>query len=196
MNWLKFILEVILKLFLGGSQKPTDPPLPPEEPPPQPVPPPDDNKNDSVLGELLRLHNEARVKNNLPALNINAKLQQAAQGHSKMMAQLRQMSHDLGGTTPSSRVTATGYKWIAMGENIAMGYTSAQSVFQGWMNSPGHRANILHPRYVDVGFGYEKSSNGQIYWTTDFGRPSNMFVLEVNQEFVSAPGGLIAGLSE
>ena len=61
-----------------------------------------------------------------------------------------------------------GIKYTAAGENIAMGYISAQSVVNGWMNSSGHRANILNPSFKTIGVGAYTDSQGTIYWTQMF----------------------------
>lgn len=57
-----------------------------------------------------------------------------------------------------------------VGENIAMGYTDAAAVMNGWMNSSGHRANILNGNYNVIGLGLAENSSGQKYWTQNFGK--------------------------
>jgi uncharacterized protein YkwD len=61
-----------------------------------------------------------------------------------------------------------------LGENIAAGRPTAAATFQGWMNSPGHRANILNPHFTEVGFGYASSAKSEYrhYWVQVFGRPA------------------------
>jgi uncharacterized protein YkwD len=56
-----------------------------------------------------------------------------------------------------------------MGENIAMGYSDIESVVDGWMNSPGHKRNILNPKFNKAGFGYAKTPDGPAYWCAQFG---------------------------
>lgn len=77
------------------------------------------------------------------------------------------------GEGPGTRVAEAGYSGRGWGENIAQGYGSAQAVVDGWMNSPGHRANILNCDFNELGVGYaEGSSRGNvpgIYWTQVFG---------------------------
>jgi len=70
------------------------------------------------------------------------------------------------------RITDAGYIYQACGENIAAGYATPEAVVDGWMNSDGHRANILDPDYCDIGVGYAAVDGSQYYhyWTQDFGR--------------------------
>ena len=80
-----------------------------------------------------------------------------------------------GGTTASDRANLAGYQSPSVGENIAAGYMTAQEVVDGWMNSPGHRENILNPNYTEIGVGYYYLENdtGIInynrYWSQSFG---------------------------
>ena len=70
-----------------------------------------------------------------------------------------------------NRVNAAGYAgWNRIGENIAAGQETPESVMAGWMTSPGHRANILNPAFKEIGVGFTRS-NGQfgIYWVQVFG---------------------------
>ena len=88
------------------------------------------------------------------------------------------LSHFENGKGPGDRIITEGYKWSAYGENIASGYATPQAVFQGWLNSSGHRANIENKHYKDVGFGIAGK-----YWTTDF-------ATKVGIPAMSLPGGL------
>ena len=63
------------------------------------------------------------------------------------------------------RITAAGYNWSAYGENVAYGYSSPESVMQGWMTSPGHKANILNCSFKEIGVGLAQPG---YYWTQDF----------------------------
>jgi uncharacterized protein YkwD len=99
-------------------------------------------------------------------------LDRAAQDHSADQAATNTMTHDgSDGSTIGPRATRAGYVgWTALGENVAAGYTSVDAVMNGWMNSSGHRANILSTTYTHVGFGRADSATGRPYWTQDFGR--------------------------
>ena len=82
------------------------------------------------------------------------------------------MAHELDGKKPSDRVKAAGYKYANTGENVAFGKgTTVDEIFEGWMNSPGHRANILKAEFTEIGIGAAKSDTGKWYYTQNFGRP-------------------------
>lgn len=104
----------------------------------------------------------------------NAKLTNAAYGHSRDMADQNYFAHNsLDGRTMAQRITAAGYGWSAIGENIAAGYGSVQAVVDGWMASDGHCANIMSATYKDIGVACARnpSSTYGTYWTMDLGKP-------------------------
>ena len=125
--------------------------------------------------ELLSLTNKARKDAGLKPLRISYPLGQSAQDYAEDLATQNFFSHQgKDGSTLSSRVEATGYDFAAAGENIAAGQQTAQSVFDGWMNSAGHRKNILAADYTEVGFGMfdaTGSSDYGKYWVQNFGKP-------------------------
>lgn len=138
----------------------------------------------TIFDELLIETNRVRGENNLSALRLSQKLGQAAQGHAEDMANNNYFSHDSpdGTSTIASRVTATAYRFSLAGENLAAGYDSAIDVVTGWLNSPGHRANLLNPDYTDVGFGLFFDASPGVgpneadfsnYWVQNFGRPTD-----------------------
>jgi uncharacterized protein YkwD len=111
--------------------------------------------------------NSERSKAGCANVTVNAKLTQAAQDHSKDMADHGTMSHTgSDGSDPGGRITSAGYDWSSYGENIAYGYTSPESVMAGWMASPGHKRNILDCSFKEIGVGLAQPGN---YWTQDFG---------------------------
>jgi uncharacterized protein YkwD len=119
--------------------------------------------------EVNRLVNVERGKGGCAALKVNDQLTQAARAHSAWMAQTKKFSHTgSGGSTFVTRAKATGYRQPSA-ENIAWGYRSAEAVVDGWMNSPGHRANILNCKSKAVGVGVVYAANGTPYYTQDFG---------------------------
>ena len=69
------------------------------------------------------------------------------------------------------RLAAAEYRWQAAGENLAFGQQSAAAVVAGWMQSPGHRANILHATFTEMGVAYLTDTNGRPYYVQVFGRP-------------------------
>jgi uncharacterized protein YkwD len=121
--------------------------------------------------EVLRLVNLERSKQpNCRPLAINAALTTAARAHSADMARNKYFSHtSLDGRTASARIRAAGYSGRMTGENIAAGQTTAASVMKAWMNSSGHKANILNCGYRHIGIGHATGGPYGHYWTQDFG---------------------------
>ena len=120
----------------------------------------------------LDRHNSARKSRGLRALCVHPALQKAARAHSVDMINRDYFSH--GSVGP--RLKRYGYNWRTYGENVAWGsgsLGSAGSIFKGWMNSSGHRSNILDGRFREVGIGAAtgtyKGRSGVTMWTTDFG---------------------------
>jgi uncharacterized protein YkwD len=118
--------------------------------------------------ELLKLHNKERKEEGQKPLKLNADLNQAAQAYAEYLAKHDKFSHTAKGTM-SSRVKDAGYKPHAVGENIAVGASSPSAVVKGWMQSEGHKRNILSKKYSEVGFGFAKDKKGRILWVADFG---------------------------
>ena len=143
----------------------TDPPAPPPTDPPAttpPAPPPPAGAVDQVVA----LVNAARADAGCGALQIDGRIVDAAQAHSDDMAANDYFSHDsLDGRSFADRVRAAGYPSPG-GENIAQGQRSAQAVHDAWMNSSGHRANILNCGFTTIGIGLHQ---GSWTWTQDFG---------------------------
>lgn len=122
----------------------------------------------AIENEVVRLTNVERAKAGCGPLKHDAQLREAAYGHSADMSAKNYFDHtSKDGRSFSDRITAAGYTWRAAAENIAKGYSTAQAVVQGWMNSDGHRRNILNCTYTDIGVGYVAA--GGPYWTQDFG---------------------------
>lgn len=124
------------------------------------------------LQRVLDLTNAARADNGLAPLKYVASLGTAAQLHSEDQAARGQLTHTgSDGSDPGDRIERAGYVWRTWAENAAAGYATADSVVNGWMNSPGHRANILNPKVTQIGLGLAFSANGYPYWTQDFAAP-------------------------
>lgn len=108
-------------------------------------------------------------------LTWNNLLTQAAAGHSQDMATHDFFAHNsLDGRTLAQRIDAAGYSWSSIGENIAAGQTTVNQVVDGWISSPGHCANIMNPRFVDIGVACvpgSTSASYRSYWTMDLARP-------------------------
>lgn len=112
--------------------------------------------------------NQARADNGRPAFIWSTALAAVAEAHSQDMCDRGFFSHtNPDGVAPAQRVTAAGISWRAVAENIAQGYPTASAVHIGWMNSPGHRANILNGALGKIGIGYV-ACGGMHYWTQAF----------------------------
>ena len=116
--------------------------------------------------EVLRLVNDIRRQNGLSALQSNWELARVARYKSQDMADNRYFTH----TSPTygspfQMLKSFGLSYRTAGENIAYGYATPQAVVNGWMNSSGHRANILNPAYTKLGVGYVPQGH---YWTQLF----------------------------
>ena len=134
-------------------------------------------QNQAFENEVLRLTNEFRKKNGLKALVLDTNLDETADKHSKDMAKRDYFSHTgKDGSKPWDRAKREGYESGTVGENIAAGYSSAKAVVDGWIASPGHRANMLNANYNEIGIGhyYEANDTGNVnyrhYWTQVFGK--------------------------
>ena len=116
--------------------------------------------------EVLVLVNKERAKNGLKALTMDENVRKVARAKSSDMSTKKYFSH----TSPTygspfDMLKSFGISYKSAGENIAQGYTTAEAVVNGWMNSSGHRANILNANYTKIGIGYEANGN---YWTQLF----------------------------
>lgn len=157
--------------------------------------------------QVLEIVNQERWANGqLPPLKGESSLNNAAETHSNNMASRNFFAHcDFDtGSTPVSRMQAAGYSGNNWGENIAAGYGTPVSVMNGWMNSSGHRDNILSTGYREIGIGYFRQNNDQgnirsdddgncnptsfnqgpyyNYWTQTFGRRNSVMPVVINRE--------------
>jgi uncharacterized protein YkwD len=101
-------------------------------------------------------------------------LHETALTHALDMAQHQHFQHEgTDGSSPGDRATRAGYAWSRVGENIALGTMNAEDTVQGWLDSPGHCANIMQPQFTEMGLGYAVTRNGKpsIYWSQVLGRP-------------------------
>jgi uncharacterized protein YkwD len=130
-----------------------------------------DEPADSILAGLLAAHNHERQAKALGPVTLSEKLNQAALVQAKDMAAHQVMDHKgSDGSTPVDRIKRTGYVYLNMGENVAEGQESVADVMTTWMNSPGHRANILG-KFTEMGAACVKDDQGVPYWCVDFGTP-------------------------
>ncbi|MEV5558360.1 CAP domain-containing protein [Nonomuraea wenchangensis] len=125
----------------------------------------------AVENEVVRLTNAERAKGGCGALTHDSRLRRAAYEHSADMAKNDYFEHDSqDGRDVGDRIRATGFTASAWAENIAMGQRTAAEVVKGWMNSDGHRRNIMNCAYTHIGVGAAKDGQGRLYWTQDFAR--------------------------
>ncbi|OAB41934.1 CAP domain-containing protein [Paenibacillus glacialis] len=122
--------------------------------------------------QVFRLVNEERTSRGIAALTLNSTLTDLASLKSRDMRDNNYFGHTSPTYgTPGEMLNRFGVTWRAYGENIAAGQTTPEEVMRVWMNSPGHRANILDPRFTDIGVGYvtgTATSRYQTYWTQLF----------------------------
>jgi uncharacterized protein YkwD len=126
------------------------------------------------LTQVVELTNQERARQNLPALRIETRLSRAAQLQADQMVRFNRMDHvmpDAQYPRPEDRLAAAGYSWQAYGENLAFGYGDAHAVVEGWMNSSGHRANILGTSFTEIGIGFARDAYGRPFYSQVFGRP-------------------------
>ncbi|MFJ9810364.1 sigma-70 family RNA polymerase sigma factor [Streptomyces sp. NPDC101158] len=150
----------------------TTKPSPPRTTTPAPRPKPTASSggsgDTSDSREVVDLVNAERARAGCGPLTENSLLTRAAQGHSDDMAARDFFDHtNPDGDGPGERVTAAGYRWSTYGENIAKGQRTPAEVMDSWMNSPGHRANILNCAFREIGIGIHTA--GGPYWTQVFG---------------------------
>lgn len=136
------------------------------------------------VGGLLADTNNARVSNGVSPFTLNDKLVAAAQAKANDMAARDYWSHNTPeGNPPWIFVTAQGYSYQKLGENLATGFNDEQSTINGWLASPPHRENMLDPAFSDVGFGYANNPN----YTAAGGGPMTIVVA-----FYGQPAGSVA----
>ncbi|MFI8813095.1 MULTISPECIES: sigma-70 family RNA polymerase sigma factor [unclassified Streptomyces] len=134
-------------------------------PAPKPAPP----APPSVAEQVTALVNTERATEGCAPVRGNGLMSTAAQRHSADMATRDYFSHTSpDGTDPGDRLTAAGYRWSTYGENIAKGQRTPADVMSSWMNSPGHRANILNCSFKEIGIGMRNTGSGPV-WTQNFG---------------------------
>jgi uncharacterized protein (TIGR03000 family) len=117
---------------------------------------------------VLELVNEQRKSRGVGPFSLSDKLMTAARMHSANMALQQTLSHPLDGKDFWQRIVDTGYTPSTAAENIAQGAPDAAAVVQMWMESEGHRENILSPEYREIGIGFTTAPNGETFWTQVF----------------------------
>lgn len=140
----------------------------PDIKPNNPIPDINTGTKSSIEMEVVELVNIERQKSGLAPLTHSNELSRVAKAKSQDMANNNYFSHNSPTYgDPFAMMRSFGIQYKTAGENIAKGYSSAQSVVRGWMNSSGHRENILNPSFGKIGVGYI-NANGSTYWTQMF----------------------------
>jgi uncharacterized protein YkwD len=138
------------------------------------------DSNATIRARVVELVNDARSRGRrcgserfaaAPPLSVSPKLNDAAADHARDMARKKFFDHrGSDQSQPTDRVRRAGYRSRLTGENIAFGPESAEEVVAGWLDSPGHCANIMESRFQDIGVGLAVGrKRGRIYWVQDFG---------------------------
>lgn len=141
--------------------------------------------NSAHEARIIELVNEQRAAQGLPPMKFNASLTNAARYHAADMSQDDYFNHQTNDRSNGALVKVCNWSdrlkvyytiYSGLGENIALGYPSPESVMEGWMNSSGHRANILG-NYREIGVGFYNN-----YWVQDFGNRDDTFPVIINKE--------------
>lgn len=148
-----------------GQNQPIQPDLPqqPDEPST------DDRSNEAFVQQVIDLVNEERAKAGLSPLQESVQASKAASVRAQEI--MRSFSHTRpDGSNFSTVLQQNGISFQSCGENIAYGQRTPQEVMNSWMNSQGHRANILNPNFTSIGVGYVENNSKTGYWTQLFVR--------------------------
>lgn len=140
-----------------------------------PQPPVSGGGTNAQERQVLDYTNQIRQQQGCGPLQLDSALVEAAGKHASDMVRRHYMDHtNPDGQDPGDRMAAAGYRGSTWGENIAAGYDSAEKVVAAWMQSDGHRKNILNCRFTSIGVGYDagqvQSDYGPGSWVQDFGR--------------------------
>lgn len=160
-----------------GGATPTDtlPPPPTTTPTTTTAPSPTGTSNSIDVQAVLDRTNTERAQRGAAPLQLHPQLNQAAEAHAadQFNRGCNNLSHTgTDGSSPFDRIERTGLQYRAAAENIACGYGSPAAVMDGWMNSSGHRANILNSSYTHIGISATIDANGRPYWVQVFATPT------------------------
>ena len=130
-------------------------------------------ENAAFAAQVIQLVNQHRTAMGLKALAVSPTLTASAVWKARHMATYGYMAHDdiapPVARSAGDRIAACGYPSAGWGENIAAGYPTPAAVVAGWLQSPGHKANIENPAYVVTGSGAATAAGGTVVWAQDFG---------------------------
>lgn len=210
---IHFLLAISLALTglsVQRSARASDPePAPPGlaiRPQGSPLHPLGAGDQESFEQQVVTLVNQERTSRGIPPLKRNDALDAAAYGHSQDMGVNDFFSHTgSDGSSPDDRIRDAGYTNLGWwGENIAAGHSSPEDVMYdpefGWMNSDGHRANILREEFREIGVGYYYDAGDTYpagswgythYWTQNFGSRSGVYPVIINSEAYSTTSSTV-----
>jgi hypothetical protein len=133
---------------------------------------------------VVEMTNRARAEQKLAAVATNPQLAAAARAYAAYLAKNGAFSHSADGREAGDRITAAGYQWCQVGENLALAQSSAgfaakelaTRAIEGWLNSPGHRENLMQPHVTEIGVGVAKAPDKDPKFITVqlFGRPKSL----------------------
>lgn len=128
---------------------------------------------DQLASQILTLINLERAQLAVAPVTLNPALTKAAEDYACTMAAEDFFAHyhPETGEGPADRATGAGYVFYGVGENLASGQTTAAEAVEGWMDSPGHRENLLSPNWKETGIGVRHSPSYRTYWVQLFGQP-------------------------
>jgi uncharacterized protein YkwD len=124
-------------------------------------------------GRTARLISAYRAQNGLGPVSVDPRLMRAAASYARVMGERDQIGHKLGGSLPK-RVTAAGYHWGYVSENLAASFSTLDDAMQGWKASPGHRQNLLSPLATEIGVAAVATTPGsdhRNYWALILATP-------------------------
>lgn len=171
-NGQKLNLEQLIQDIMGSNEACEEGKLPghngsEQNKPENNTPEEDNTTSGSYIQQVIDLVNNERAKAGLSPLKESLSAAQAADVRAREIA--TSFSHTRpDGTSFSTALSQNGAAYRGAGENIAYGQRTPQEVMEGWMNSQGHRANILNANYTTIGVGYYEDANGTGYWTQLF----------------------------
>lgn len=128
----------------------------------------------SWRAEILRLVNLERARNGLRTLTMNQTLEDQANEYACELIFYDFFAHEnpITGSTLRDRAEDFGYDYQVIGENLAAGQRTPLEAFNDWMDSEGHRRNILDERFEEIGIGIRSGGDYGLYWVQEFGRPA------------------------
>jgi uncharacterized protein YkwD len=122
--------------------------------------------------KMFELTNQERKAKKIAPLKLNAALSKIARAHSDNMARQGKLAHVLDEKDFDDRVRDAGYRFSALAENVGSGKSATiEMLMKAWMDSEGHRVNILDGDYTEVGIGLARDADGRLYSTQIFAHP-------------------------